>query len=206
MKPQVTSCNGVASRQPLLLVNQPHRSSHFLFTASNQPLDECTCCMLLQQIYRQCNTQCQYWHHKYINSMRKPWHSTAIKCMYKWLKPDSFYSCSSSGTRLQRNIKHCGASMPCPAKPNWNYTGKLPYEHAKFVTAKDSRGNHKHQQEDLSATWLVYITTIPCTVGVYALAVSHNLHHRSCPVILQHYRHTEQCTTGRQMYIDIQYV
>ena len=39
MEAQVTSCDGFAGRQPLLLISRLHRSSQCLFIASNRPLN-----------------------------------------------------------------------------------------------------------------------------------------------------------------------
>ena len=95
MEAKVTSFNGFAGRQPLL-ISQLHGSSHCLFIASNRPLNEYNRVSFLHAIlcYHKSTDSVTFsidygvmsvW--KYINCMWRQWNSTAIKRMRKRLKP-----------------------------------------------------------------------------------------------------------------------
>ena len=60
MEAQVTSCDGFASRQPLLLVSQLHGSLHCLFIPSNRTLNEYNRVSLLHAIL---------WYHEPMDSV-----------------------------------------------------------------------------------------------------------------------------------------
>ena len=136
MEAQITSPDGFAGRQPLLLVSRLHGSSHCLFIASNRLLNAYNRVRFSHAIL------CYYKStdsvtfsidssvtsvRKYINSMRKRWNSTAIKRMRERLKPGPFFSSPSSGlgTRLAKTKWE---------QTKWEHTAKIMHNYHNLQT------------------------------------------------------------------------